>query len=218
MGGMLLQVKTASAGVDFKDLIIAGGWIMIPLFILSIAAVYILVERFMTIKAAYTTSDNFLEDVKRLVKDGEVDQAKTMCEQVETPLARMIGKGVSRIGLPVKKIEASIENVGKIEVDKLEKNLSILGTIAGVGPMIGFLGTVIGMIGAFISIAEAGTADVVQMSGGIYEAMVTTAAGLIVGVVAYVSYNYLINKVQKIVQQMEHSAIECIELLEEPQS
>ena len=141
-----------------------------------------------------------------------------LCAQTNTPVARMISKGISRIGSPLKNIETSIENVGKIEVSRLEKGLSALGTIAGAAPMLGFLGTVTGMIGAFIAIAQAeGAVSPKLLSGGIYEAMVTTATGLIIGLPAYVGYNYLVSKIDNIVHDMEYSSIEFLDLLQEPQ-
>jgi biopolymer transport protein ExbB len=155
--------------------------------------------------------------IKELVVRGDINGAKILCAQHDTPVARMIEKGVTRIGSPLKNIEASIENVGKIEVFRLEKNLSVLATIAGAAPMIGFLGTVIGMVSAFIAIAqEEGSVSPKLLADGIYTAMVTTVAGLIVGIIAYLAYNYLVTRVSKIVHKMEYSSIEFIDLLQEP--
>jgi biopolymer transport protein ExbB len=155
--------------------------------------------------------------IKELVMKGDINGAKILCSQHDTPVARMIEKGVSRIGSPLKNIEASIENVGKIEVFRLEKNLSVLATIAGAAPMIGFLGTVIGMVSAFIDIAqEEGSVSPKLLADGIYTAMVTTVAGLIVGIIAYLGYNFLVTRVSKVVHRMEYSSIEFIDLLQEP--
>lgn len=190
---------------------------MIPIFILSIVAVYVYVERIRTIRRASKTPPGFIDNIKQMVTEGDLSGAKVLCQQSDTPIGRMIGKGLSRIGSPLKNIEVSIENVGKIEIYNLEKNLSLLATISGAAPMIGFLGTVTGMIRAFIAIAqEEGAVSPKLLSGGIYEAMLTTAAGLFVGIIAYLGYNYLVTQVQKIVHKMEYSSIDFIDLLQEP--
>lgn len=190
---------------------------MIPIFILSIVAVYVYVERIRIIGRATKTPVGFMDNIKKLVSEGDLSGAKLICAQTETPIARMIGKGLNRIGSPLKNIEVSIENVGKIEIYSLEKNLSLLATISGAAPMIGFLGTVTGMIRAFISIAqEQGAVSPKLLSAGIYEAMLTTAAGLFVGIIAYLGYNYLVTRVQKVVHTMEFTSIDFIDLLQEP--
>jgi len=190
---------------------------MIPIFLLSILAVYIFVERLLTIQRASKTPEGFLDNVKSSVLRGDINGAKVLCAQSDTPIARMIEKGVSRLGSQLKNIEASIENVGKIEIYKLEKNLSFLATISGVAPMIGFLGTVTGMIQAFIAIAqEEGTVSPKLLSSGIYEAMITTASGLMVGIVAYLGYNYLVTRLQKLIYRMEYTSINFLDLLQEP--
>ena len=199
------------------DLILKGGWTMLPLFLLSIIAIYIFVERILTIRAASKRPKKFIEDVKRYVVEGQVDKALALCKELNTPVARMIEKGISRIGSPLNTIETSIENVGKLEINELERNLSSLATIAGAGPMIGFLGTVLGMIDAFRVIANQTNPATSDMASGIYEAMITTAGGLIVGLIAYVAYNYCTSQIQKIIRRMEHSSIEFIDLLQEPQ-
>jgi biopolymer transport protein ExbB len=205
--------------VSLLDLTLAGGWAMIPLAALSLVAIYIFVERFLTIKKASKNPSDFLGRLKSLVVAGDVQGARMLCAQTNSPISRMLEKGISRIGQPLKSIEASIENVGKIEIARLEKNLSGLATVAGAAPMLGFLGTVTGMIGAFIAIAQAeGSISPKLLSGGIYEAMVTTAAGLIIGLPAYVGYNYLVSEIDSIVHDMEHSSIEFIDLLQEPQA
>lgn len=199
------------------SLLFKGGYMMIPIFILSIVAIYIFVERIRTIKRASETPSGFINNIKKLVASGDINGAKLICAQSDTPIARMIEKGISRIGSPLKSIEVSIENVGKIEIYKLERNLSLLATISGAAPMIGFLGTVTGMIRAFISIAqEEGAVSPKLLSAGIYEAMLTTAAGLLVGIIAYLGYNFLVTRVQKIVHNMEFTSIDFIDLLQEP--
>lgn len=203
--------------ITLFSLLLKGGYMMIPIFLLSIVAVYVFVERILTIRRASVPPDGFMEKIKRLVYEGDIKGARLICAQNETPIARMIEKGVSRIGSPLKNIEVSIENVGKIEIYKLERNLSLLAMISGAAPMIGFLGTVTGMIRAFIAIAqEEGAVSPKLLSAGIYEAMMTTAAGLLVGIVAYLGYNYLVTRVQKVVHNMEYTSIDFIDLLQEP--
>ena len=199
------------------ELLFKGGYMMIPIVILSLMSIYIFAERVVTINKAAKTPDGFIEQIKQLVLNGDISAAKLLCGQTATPIARMIEKGVARIGNPLKNIEVSIENVGKIEIYKLEKNLSLLASISGAAPMIGFLGTVTGMIQAFISIAqEEGVVSPKLLSSGIYEAMITTAAGLFVGILAYLGYNFLIARVDKVVHTMEHTSIDFIDLLQEP--
>jgi biopolymer transport protein ExbB len=210
-------VTSANQAISFWELAMAGGPLMIPLVICSVIAIYIFVERILTINKANVSSDAFMGRIKELVLKGDINGAKILCSQHDTPVARMIEKGVARIGSPLKNIEASIENVGKIEVFRLEKNLSVLATIAGAAPMIGFLGTVIGMVSAFIAIAqEEGSVSPKLLADGIYTAMVTTVAGLIVGIIAYLGYNFLVTRVSKVVHRMEYSSIEFIDLLQEP--
>jgi biopolymer transport protein ExbB len=205
--------------VSLLDLALAGGWAMIPLLLLSAAGVYIFVERYLALKkAAAASSASFVDKIKNMVLAGDINGARMLCAQTNSPVSRMLQKGISRIGHPLKDIEAAIENVGKIEVSALEKGLSSLATVAGAAPMLGFLGTVTGMIQAFIAIAQAeGSVSPKLLSSGIYEAMVTTAAGLIIGLPAYVGYNYLVAKTNKVVHAMEYSAIEFMDLLQEPQ-
>ncbi len=225
---ILLQISTTPAAseegakkveetVSVLDLAVKGGWVMVPLAILSMIAVYIIVERMLTLKKADKEPERFIEKIKSLVYSGDIPGAIHQCQQFDTPFSRMIEKGITKIGTPLPNIEASVENVGKMEIYKLEKNLSILATISGAGPMLGFFGTVTGMIQAFIAIAqEEGSVSPKLLSSGMYEAMITTVGGLIVGIVAYVGYNYLVAKVDKIVNKMEYSSIEFIELLQQP--
>lgn len=210
-------VNGSEETVSILDLILAGGFMMIPLFLLSILVVYIFIERVLTIRKAARTPNQFIEKIRNLVLAGDINGAKLLCAQTDSPIAKMIEKGISRIGSPLKNIEVSIENVGRIEIYKLEKGLSLMATISGAAPMLGFLGTVTGMIQAFIAIAqEEGSVSPKLLSGGIYEAMVTTAAGLAIGIVAYLGYNYLVSQVQKVIHKMEYSSIDFIDLLQEP--
>ncbi|TFV97840.1 MotA/TolQ/ExbB proton channel family protein [Algoriphagus kandeliae] len=211
-----LSMNDMGQEIGLLDLLIKGGYMMIPLYLLFILAIYIFVERLMTLKKASKTPAHLLDQVKVLVSSGQVEKAKMLCADEKTPIANMIAKGIERIGSPLKNIEVSIENVGKIEIYKLEKNLSLLATVSGAAPMIGFLGTVAGMIQAFIAIAqEEGMVSPKLLSEGIYEAMITTATGLVVGILAYLGYNYLVTQVSKLVHRMEYASIEFIELLQE---
>ncbi|HEY9490079.1 MAG TPA: MotA/TolQ/ExbB proton channel family protein [Chryseosolibacter sp.] len=212
------SVETVDESISILDLAIKGGFMMIPIFILSVIAIYFFFERLMIINKANQSPDQFMSRVKELVLRGDINGAKILCAQQDSPVARMIQKGLSRIGSPLKNIEASIENVGKLEIFKLEKNLSSIATIAGSAPMMGFLGTVIGMVEAFMAIAqEEGSVSPKLLSSGIYTAMITTVAGLIVGIMAYLAYNFLVTRVQKVVHKMEYTSIEFIDLLQEPQ-
>lgn len=211
------STAVADQSLSIMDLAISGGWMMIPIVALSIIAIYLFVERLLIINKANEDPEPFMAKVKDAVLKGDINGAKYLCVQNDTPVARMIEKGVSRIGSPLKNIEASIENVGKLEVFKLEKNLSAIATIAGAAPMMGFLGTVIGMVQAFISISnEEGSVSPKLLADGIYTAMITTVAGLIVGIIAYLGYNFLVTRVQKIVHKMEYTSIGFIDLLQEP--
>lgn len=217
---MLLQITSENSleTISVLELLLNGGYMMIPIIVLWIIAVYIFVERLMLIRSASRTPADFQNQIREKVLGGDVNGARMLCSQTNTPVARMIEKGVSRIGSELKNIEVSIENIGKIEIYRLEKNLSSLATISGAAPMIGFLGTVTGMIQAFIAIAqEEGAVSPKLLSSGIYEAMVTTAAGLFVGILAYLGYNYLVSRVSKLVHRMEYTAIDFVDLLQEPQ-
>lgn len=211
------EVAATSESISVLDLALKGGWVMLPLALMWVAAIYLFIERLLTINKANLDPEPFMNRVKELVQRNDIQGAKLLCAQSGTPVARMIEKGVSRIGSPLKNIEASIENVGKLEIFKLEKNLSTLATISGAAPMIGFLGTVIGMVQAFISISqEEGSVSPKLLSNGIYEAMITTVGGLIVGIMAYLAYNYLVTRVAKVIHKMEYTSIDFIDLLQEP--
>ena len=207
-----------SNNISIIDLLLQGGIagqvIIFILFILSIITVYLFFERFFTIKKALIHEDEFFNSIKDFLHDGKYVAAVDLCKKTDTPIARMLEKGVDRIDKSLKDISTSIHNVGKLELSKLENNLAILGTISGAAPMIGFLGTVIGMVLAFYEMATAGgQIDIEMLSKGIYTAMTTTVAGLIVGIIAYVSYNYLVAKIAKAVYEMEAITIEFLDLI-----
>ncbi|WP_111669503.1 MotA/TolQ/ExbB proton channel family protein [Algoriphagus litoralis] len=211
-----LASAAGAENIGLLDLLIKGGYMMIPLYILLVLAIFIFFEKLITLNKASKTSGHLMDQVKILVQSGQIEKAKMLCAGENTPVANMIAKGIERIGSPLKNIEVSIENVGKIEIYKLEKNLGLLATVSGAAPMIGFLGTVTGMIQAFIAIAqEEGMVSPKLLSMGIYEAMITTAAGLVVGIIAYLGYNYLVTQVSKLVHNMEYTSVEFIDLLQD---
>ncbi len=209
--------QAASAELSLFDLTVKGGWLMIPLALLLVIAVVIFVERWLAIRKAAKVDMNFMNSIKDYIHDGKIKAAVSLCQSQDTPVARMIEKGIERIGRPLSDVQTAVENVGNLEVAKLEEGLPFLATISGGAPMLGFLGTVIGMIQAFFNMSSAGnTIDISLLSGGIYTAMVTTVGGLIVGVIAYFGYNYLVGRVERVVFKMEASTIEFMDLLNEP--
>ncbi len=235
--GMLLQITQAGQAVadtantmlgqpgeeqgdiflSFWELAQKGGWILAILAVMSIIAVYIFIERYLAITKASKEEKNFMNNIRDFIHDGRIDSAVVLCKNNESPIARMIEKGLNRIGKPLNDINAAIENVGKLEVSKLEKNIAGLATISGAGPMLGFLGTVIGMIKAFYDMSMAGNnIDIALLSTGIYQAMVTTVAGLIVGIIAFVCYNILVSRVENLVFILEARATEFMDVLHEP--
>jgi biopolymer transport protein ExbB len=196
---------------------VGGAVIMATLLVLSILAVYIIIERFLVIKKASKEDANFMNQIKDTILDGKIDAAKELCSSNSSPIAKMIEKGITRIGKPLSDIGTAVETTGKLELNKLEKNLSTLATISGAAPMIGFLGTVIGMILVFHKMATGGGGvDLTTLSDGIFTAMVTTVAGLIVGIIAYIGHNTLVARVEKIVFVMEARTMEFLDILHEP--
>ena len=195
-----------------------GGTLIIGiLFVMLLVALYIYFERLFAIKASSKIDPNFMHQIKDNVLAGRIDAAKNLCMTQNSPVSRITSKGITRIGNPLEDISASIENAGKLEVYKLEKNTSVLATIAGAAPMIGFLGTVIGMVLAFHNLATSGgTGDMGGLAEGIYTAMTTTVAGLIVGIIAYIGYNHIVVKTDKVVHQMEATAVDFLDLLNDP--
>jgi biopolymer transport protein ExbB len=190
--------------------------VMSLLFLFSFIAVYVFIERFMTIQRALKGEKDFMQKINDFVLKGNLNEAKEHCNSSNNPIARMIEKGLSRVGKPMKDIAISIENIGKLEISKLERRLSMLATISGVAPMLGFLGTVLGMVKVFQNMSKEKTFEIASLSGGIMEAMITTVGGLIVGIVAYVAYNYLVSKVEKVIHNMEGASIEFLDILEAP--
>ena len=208
-----VQEKTLS----LIDMATAGGWLMIVLLILSIMAIYIFGSKWWMIRKAGQLDKNFMKDIRDLIHDGKIKTATDLCQKYDSPIARLVEKGIERIGRPLQDIQTAVENMGNVEVARLEKGLAMLATISGGAPMIGFLGTVTGMIQAFFRMSTAGNnIDITLLSGGIYEALVTTVGGLFVGIIAYFGYNYLSSQISNLVFKMESTTIEFIDMLHEP--
>lgn len=199
------------------DLATKGGWLMIVLLLLSIIAIYIFGNKWWLIYKAGQIDKNFMNDIRDMIHDGKIKSAIDLCQRYDSPVARLVEKGIERIGRPLQDIQTAVENMGNVEVARLEKGLPMLATIAGGAPMIGFLGTVTGMIQAFFKMSTAGNnIDITLLSGGIYEAMVTTVGGLFVGIIAYFGYNFLTSQISNLVFKMESTTIEFIDMLHEP--
>lgn len=220
---LILAAKTAAQGaqsaqsISVWDLTLKGGWLMIPLALLLLVSIYIFFERLFATSRVTKADNNFMQQIKSLIQSGKIDEAKQLCETTNTPYSRMIEKGVTRIGRPMNDVLVAIENVGNMEVAKMEKGFNWLATTAAGAPMIGFLGTVTGMVQAFYQLASAGqNSNVSILAGGIYEALVTTVAGLVVGILALFAYNYLTSRVNKIMNRLERSTMEFMDLLNEP--
>jgi biopolymer transport protein ExbB len=209
--------KPGGMSLSLWDLTLKGGPIMIPIFLLSIIAIYIFVDRFLAIKKAGKFDGSLMERVKQYITSGKIEAALDLCRSNPNPASRMLEKGISRIGRPLNDVNTAIENVGNLEISKLEKGLPILASAAGGAPMLGFLGTVTGMVQAFYDMSTAGNnIDITLLSSGIYQAMVTTVAGLIVGILAYFGYNILVSSIEKVVFKMEITTSEFMDLLNEP--
>ncbi|MDY4790311.1 MAG: MotA/TolQ/ExbB proton channel family protein [Bacteroidales bacterium] len=221
--GAAVAVQTASEVVQTEktlniiDLAVKGGWIMIVLAILSVIAVYIFVERYLALNKAAKEDKNFINNIKSFIHKGDLEGARSLTKSNNTPIGRMLDKGLSRIGRPLNDINQAVENVGKLEIARLENGVSMVGTVAALGPSIGFLGTVTGMVKAFFDMAAAGNnIDIQILSSGIYEAMVTTVGGLIVGIICNFLYSILVSKINKIVFLLEARTMEFMDLLHEP--
>lgn len=214
----MAPVVEEPARLNFFEMCLKGGWIMIPLALMLILAIYIFIERMIVTQHASKEDVSFMDRIKDYIYDGKLDAALKLCRDTKSPSARMIEKGISRLGRPMSDVLVAIENVGNIEIARLEKGLSLLATISGGAPMLGFLGTVMGMVKAFFEMEQAGgnTINLSQLSGGIYTAMVTTVAGLIVGVCAYFAYNYLVGRVNEVMRRLEMRSMEFLDLLNEP--
>ncbi len=218
--GQISVADTAQAGeltMSYWDLALKGGWVNLLIFILSLIAVYIFFDRFFVIRKAAREDTTLMNRIKDYIHEGKIESALALCESTDHPVARMLGKGIRLIGRPIQDVHAAIENAGKLEIYNLEKGLAALATVAGGAPMLGFLGTVIGMIKAFYDMANAGNnVDITTLSDGIYTALITTVAGLIVGIMAYFAYNILVARVEKVVFLLEARTSEFMDILNEP--
>lgn len=217
----LAETESVEKTLSIIELISSGGTagmvIISILFVLLVVAIYIYFERLFAIKDASKIDSNFMNQIKDHVSNGKIESAQMLCAQVNSPVSRLIGKGITRIGKPLEDINTAIETAGRLEVYGLEKNVSVLATISGAAPMIGFLGTVIGMILSIFEIANSGgQIDIKLLADGLYTAMTTTVAGLIVGIVGYIAYNHLVVKTDKVVYQMEANSLEFLDHLNEP--
>jgi biopolymer transport protein ExbB len=216
-GGSIPVETSVPKEMTLLDMTILGGWVMIPIILLSFVAAYIFIERYYVIRKATKEDSNFMNRIKDYIHDGKIDAAVALCKSTDSPSARMVEKGITRLGRPLQDISTAIENVGKLEISKLEKGFPTLATITGAEPMLGFLGTVIGMVQSFYAMSMAGNnIEVSMMSGGIYTALITTVAGLIVGILGYFAYNVLVVKVEKVVFNLEATLTEFMDILNEP--
>jgi len=224
---LLQQVDTAAAdtaqaaaqGTSLLDVLILGGWVMIPLILLSILTIYLLIERIITIRNASSNPDAITDRVRDYVRNGDVEGAITYCQKKDVPITRILKQGLERLGRPISEIQDAVQAAGKHETFELEKRTNLLASIAGIAPMLGFFGTVVGMIRAFQEIQNLqGNVNPSVLAGGIWEALVTTAAGLLVGILALFSYNFLIGRIRRLTNDMERSATDFIDLLQEPVS
>ncbi|HHJ09682.1 MAG TPA: MotA/TolQ/ExbB proton channel family protein [Bacteroidetes bacterium] len=203
--------------MSYWDLAMKGGWVNLVIFLLSLIAIYIFFDRYFVIRKASMEDNNLMNRIKDYIHEGKIESAMALCQSQDHPVARMLEKGIRLIGRPIQDVHAAIENAGRLEIYNLEKGLPALATVAGGAPMLGFLGTVIGMIMAFYDMANAGNnVDITTLSNGIYTALVTTVAGLIVGIIAYFAYNILVARVEKVVFQLEARTSEFMDILNEP--
>jgi len=207
--------ETTTDSITLIDLVLKGGVIMIPIFLLSIVAIYVIVERALSIRKATENTNTLLSKLKSLIAGGDIKGAKLAAEQYHNPVAKMLAKGVSKIGQPIKNIENAMESVGKVELMKLEKNMALLGIVAAIAPMLGFVGTIAGVITIFYNISLADNISIGLIAGGLYQKMVTSAAGLIVGMIAHTGYHYLQMMIENVVLKMETAALEFVELVSE---
>jgi biopolymer transport protein ExbB len=212
------QPEVTEVTISLWDMCLKGGWIMIPLALLFVLAIYIFIERMVVLHKAGHENSMFMNRIKDYVYDGKLESALNLCKDTDSPSARMIEKGITRLGRPMSDVQVAVENVGNMEIAKLEKHLGLLATVAGGAPMLGFLGTVLGMVEAFFEMEQAGgnTINLSQLAGGIYTAMVTTVAGLIIGVCAFFAYNYLVGRVDSVMRRLEMRSMEFMDLLNEP--
>lgn len=224
---ILLQIVTDAAqtatttapaqqSLSLLSLILKGGWVMIPIALMSILSVYLMIERYLIISRASKVDGGFMNNIRTMLLDGKTDAALSLCRSTNTPIARLLEKGIKRLGKPIKEIESAVENTGKLEIYKLEKNLSYLGIIAGIAPMMGFIGTISGVINIFYKISISADFGIQQISDGLYEKMITSAAGLLVGIIAHIAFHYLNTMIDRVSFQLESTTVDFIDLIQEP--
>jgi biopolymer transport protein ExbB len=224
---MLLQIAVDSAAqavagtgeaptLSFFSLIEKGGWILVPIGILSVLAIFFIIERYIVISRAARVDPGFMNNIKEFLLAGKTDSALSMCKATNTPIARLLEKGLKRLGRPIKEIESAVENTSNLEIYKLEKHLGYIGIIAGIAPMFGFVGTIAGVIKIFYNISLADNISIGLIAGGLYQKMVTSAAGLVVGIIAHIGFQYLNTMIDRVSFQLESTAVEFIDLLHEP--
>ncbi|MDR2802141.1 MAG: MotA/TolQ/ExbB proton channel family protein [Prevotellaceae bacterium] len=213
-----IEELTEQEGISVWELTMKGGWLMFPLFLLSLIAVYIFFERLVVIQKTTRIDPRFMDQIANYIRESRIDAARALCQHENTPIGRMVDKGISSLGRPLADIREAIENTGNLEISRLERGMPILATIAGGAPMVGFLGTVIGMVQAFYNMAASGsgTINMSMLAGGIYTALITTVAGLIVAILAYFGFNYLTTSVKNFVNKLEKNTIYFIDILNEP--
>ena len=214
--GLAVNATAPANGVSLIELLTLGGWIMIPLTVLFLVTIFVFFERFLSIRKASTIDSNFMNIIRDHIVNGNVTAARSFAKNTANPVARIIDKGIQRIGKPIEGIERSMENVGKLEVYNMERNLSVLSLIAGIAPMFGFLGTIIGMFQLFYSLAAGGDFTIQTMANGIYTKVITSATGLIIGLLAYIAHNFLSTQVDKTANKMESASSEFLDILQEP--
>ncbi len=207
---------TAKEGMNLLSLVMSGGWVMIPLGILLVLTIYFAIERFLTIRRASRIDKNFMHLIRENLMSGKVDAATSLCKNTNTPIARLLEKGLKRVGKPIKEVESAVESEGRLEIYKLEKNMNWLGIISGIAPMLGFVGTISGVIKIFYNISQEGNISIAALSGGLYEKMITSACGLIIGILAHICFHYLNSMIDRVSFQVESSAVEFIDLIQEP--
>jgi biopolymer transport protein ExbB len=212
---MLFLLQVAEDKISLLSLLQKGGWIMYPLYFLLVIAIFVFIERVLAIKKAGTMDPKFMFIIKDHILSGNIDAAKSMAKNADNPVAKMIEKGIMRIGKPIESVEKSMENVGKLEMYSMERNLNILSLIAGIAPMFGFLGTIVGMVQLFYGIASTGEYTLNTIAGGIYTKMITSATGLIIGLIAYVGHNYLSTQIDKAANKMETASADFLDILQE---
>ncbi|HUM47693.1 MAG TPA: MotA/TolQ/ExbB proton channel family protein [Chitinophagales bacterium] len=202
--------------LNLLTLIMKGGWIMIPLIILSILTVYFAVERFLVIRRASRIDQNFMSNIRDYLLNGKMEPAVMLCRNTNTPIARLLGKGIKRIGKPIKEVESAVESEGRLEIYKLDRNMNYLAIIAAIAPMMGFVGTISGVIKIFYTISVEKVISIDGIAGGLYEKMITSAAGLLIGIFAYVCFNLLNNMIDRVSYMLEANAVDFIDLIQEP--